>query len=261
MKDGAFLSRPGPRAALAQLRRRRDQPAEATVEAVIAELGGTDGDSEDDEDVTRRADLARLRILAGEFAAAHDGATAGAFAEELGTRFTTERDGRGVQLLTYHRAKGLEFDAVFLPRLIDGELPFRSGRSKADPVEERRLLYVGITRARRYLFLTWSREAKTRPSPYLAEMGLRGKGPAKTVAKAVPPPAGDGPVYERLKRWRADRAKADGVPAYVVFHDRTLGQIADELPADRDALAEIAGVGPTKLDRYGDEVLAVVASG
>ena len=166
-----------------------------------------------------------------------------------------------MQLLTYHRAKGLEFDAVFLPRLIDGELPFRSGRSKADPVEERRLLYVGITRARRYLFLTWSREAKTRPSPYLAEMGLRGKGPAKTVAKAVPPPAGDGPVYERLKRWRADRAKADGVPAYVVFHDRTLGQIADELPADRDALAEIAGIGPTKLDRYGDEVLAVVASG
>ena len=261
VKDGAFLSRPGPRAALAQLRRRRDQPAEATVEAVIAELGGTEGDSEDDEDVTRRADLARLRILAGEFAAAHDGATAGAFAEELATRFTTERDGRGVQLLTYHRAKGLEFDAVFLPRLVDGELPFRSGRSKADPVEERRLLYVGITRARRYLFLTWSREAKTRPSPYLAEMGLRGKGPAKTVAKAVPPPAGDGPVYERLKRWRADRAKADGVPAYVVFHDRTLGQIADELPADRDALAEIAGIGPTKLDRYGDEVLAVVASG
>ena len=97
--------------------------------------------------------------------------TAGGFAEELATRFTTERDGRGVQLLTYHRAKGLEFDAVFLPRLIDGELPFRSGRSKADPVEERRLLYVGITRARRYLFLTWSRDAKTRPSPYLARDG------------------------------------------------------------------------------------------
>ena len=259
VKDGAFLSRPGPRAALAQLRRMSTDPVAAAVEAVIAQLGGTDGDAGDDEDVTRRADLGRLRVLAGEFAAAHEDGTAAGFAEELATRFTTERDGRGVQLLTYHRAKGLEFDAVFLPRLIDGELPFRSGRSKADPVEERRLLYVGITRARRYLFLTWSRDTKTRPSPYLAEMGLKRPGPSKQVAKSVPP-SGDGPVYERLKRWRADRAKADGVPAYVVFHDRTLGQIAEEQPADLDALAEIAGVGPTKLDRYGDEVLAVVAA-
>ena len=49
---------------------------------------------------------------------------------ELRRRFSTETEGRGVQLLTYHRAKGLEFDAVFLPRLLDGELPFRSGRSQ-----------------------------------------------------------------------------------------------------------------------------------
>lgn len=261
VKDGAFLSRPGPRAAMAQLHRRADEPAEPAVEAVIAELGGTEGDVDDDEEVTRRADLARLRILATEFAGAHEGATAGAFAEELATRFTTEHDGRGVQLLTYHRAKGLEFDAVFLPRLIDGELPFRSGRSKADALEERRLLYVGITRARRYLFLTWSREAKTKPSPYLAEMGLRDAAMKPAAPrKAVATPSGDGTVYERLKRWRADRARADGVPAYVVFHDRTLGAIAEELPADLDALARISGVGPAKLDRYGDEVLEVVAT-
>ena len=74
--------------------------------------------------------------------------------------------------ITYHRAKGLEFDAVFLPRLIDGELPFRSGRAKADPQEERRLLYVGITRARRYLFLTWAADRRTRPSPFLEELKL-----------------------------------------------------------------------------------------
>jgi DNA helicase-2/ATP-dependent DNA helicase PcrA len=260
VKDGAFLSRPGPRAALAALRRRPSAPVSDAVESAIAELGGTEGDADDDEDVTRRADLARLRVLAGEFAAAHEGGTAGAFADELATRFTTERDGRGVQLLTYHRAKGLEFDAVFLPRLIDGELPFRSGRSTADPLEERRLLYVGLTRARRYLFLTWSREGKSRPSPYLAEMGLKAPAHAKAVARAPVAPAGDGPIYERLKRWRAERAKADGVPAYVVFHDRTLGAIAEEMPGDRAALSEISGVGPTKLDRYADEVLAVVAS-
>ena len=48
-----------------------------------------------------------------------------------------------MQLLTYHRAKGLEFDVVFLPRLLEGELPYKSGRSVADPQEERRLFYVG----------------------------------------------------------------------------------------------------------------------
>ena len=87
-----------------------------------------------------------------------------------------------MNLLTYHRAKGLEFDAVFLPRLIDGELPFRSGRAKADPQEERRLLYVGITRARRYLFLTWPVDGRSRPSPFLDEMELL---PSRTPGEEV----------------------------------------------------------------------------
>ena len=107
-----------------------------------------------------------------------------AFVEELGRRFSTEHSGRGVNLLTYHRAKGLEFDAVFLPRLLDGELPFRSGRAKAEPDEERRLLYVGITRARTYLFLTWATDAKTKPSPFLDELGVRTPSAPKRAAPA-----------------------------------------------------------------------------
>jgi len=63
-------------------------------------------------------------------------------------------DADSVKVMTIHVAKGLEFEAVFLPRLLDKELPFRSGRAAADPEEERRLLYVGITRAKRHLFLT-----------------------------------------------------------------------------------------------------------
>jgi DNA helicase-2/ATP-dependent DNA helicase PcrA len=94
-----------------------------------------------------------------------------AFVAELARRFSAEHSGRGVNLLTYHRAKGLEFDAVFLPRLLDGELPFRSGRSTADVEEERRLLYVGITRARRYLFLTWPTDGPARPSAFLEGIG------------------------------------------------------------------------------------------
>src|SRR4029077_15922637 len=94
------------------------------------------------------------------------------FTAELARRFSTVHSGRGVNLLTYHRAKGLEFDAVFLPRLLDKELPFRSQRSAADPVEERRLLYVGITRSRRHLYLSWPRDPRSVPSPFLEELGV-----------------------------------------------------------------------------------------
>ena len=122
--------------------------AEAVV-AITDELGYDPEAAPDaDEEVTRQSDLGRMRSLAAEFERAHPEGDAAAFGAELAERFSTEHSGRGVNLLTYHRAKGLEFDAVFLPRLLDGELPFRSGRAKADPEEERRLLYVGITRAR-----------------------------------------------------------------------------------------------------------------
>ena len=163
--------------------------------------------------------------------------------------------------MTYHRAKGLEFDAVFLPRLLDGELPFRSGRVQADPDEERRLLYVGITRARKYLFLTWATDAKTKPSPFLDELGVwTPPAPKRAASARVRLPKAGGPVLDRLKAWRKSRAKADGVPAYVIFHDATLEEIAELLPKDWADLAAISGVGPTKLERYGDEVLAVVAT-
>ena len=60
-----------------------------------------------------------------------------------------------MHLLTLHRAKGLEFEAVFLPRLEEKELPSRQARTDAEIDEERRLLYVGLTRAKRVLWLTW----------------------------------------------------------------------------------------------------------
>jgi ATP-dependent DNA helicase RecQ len=68
-------------------------------------------------------------------------------------------------------------------------------------------------------------------------------------------------LFDRLRAWRSRRARDDGVPPYVVFHDRTLGEIAERAPATLAELAEIGGVGPTKLDRYGEEVLEVVGGG
>jgi DNA helicase-2/ATP-dependent DNA helicase PcrA len=152
---------------------------------------------------------------------------------------------------------------VFLPRLLDGELPFRSGRAKADPEEERRLLYVGITRARRYLFLTWPVDGRARPSPFLDEMELAPSGPQRrsAAAGASVSVGRGGALLGRLKEWRRKRAQADGVPAYVVFHDRTLAEIAERRCRDWADLAAISGVGPAKLERYADEVLAIVEAG
>jgi ATP-dependent DNA helicase RecQ len=70
----------------------------------------------------------------------------------------------------------------------------------------------------------------------------------------------DDPLYAALKRWRLERATADDLPAYVVFHNSTLAEIAGRRPRDLSELGAVHGVGPTKLDRYGGDVLHVVAT-
>jgi DNA helicase-2/ATP-dependent DNA helicase PcrA len=262
VRTGAFLQRPAARAVLARLRRVGDGLVVEAIERVTDDLGyDPQATSDADEERTRQSDLARLRSLAAEFDIAHGpDATVAGFVAELPTRFSLEETGRGVQLLTYHRAKGLEFDVVFLPRLLDGELPYHSGRSVADPQEERRLFYVGITRARHWLAISWPTDGRAKVSPFVAE--ATGKAPAKAPAtKRVAISASGDPLFERLRRWRRDRAATDGVPPYVVFHDKTLAAIAVAKPTSSAALREIAGVGPAKVERYADDVLAVVGQG
>ena len=73
-------------------------------------------------------------------------------------------------------------------------------------------------------------------------------------------PEPDDPLYSALKRWRLERAAADDLPAYIVFHNSTLAEIAGRRPRDLSELAAVPGVGPAKLERYGDEVLAVLSA-
>ena len=198
-----------------------------------------------EREVVRQADLGRLVKLATEF---EDGArTTHDFIADLEQRFgTSGPERRGVHLLTLHGAKGLEFEAVFMPRVDEKELPIRQAKQPHEIAEERRLLYVGLTRAKRQLAVTWS----GKPSRFLAELGVK-----TTTPRPAEP---DDPLYAALKKWRLQRATADDLPAYVVFHNATLAEIAGRRPQDLSELGTVPGVGPTKLQRYGDEVLAVL---
>jgi DNA helicase-2/ATP-dependent DNA helicase PcrA len=227
------------------------------------------------------------------------------FVAELNERASAQHPPtvEGVTLASLHAAKGLEWDAVFLVGVSDGLLPISLAEGAEAIEEERRLLYVGVTRAREHLSLTWSRSrtpggrASRSPSRFLnslfAETTGTGRGRregAGTAAerrgerKKVPPvtcrtcatvlttaidrkigrcgscpPTYDEALFERLRVWRADTAAEAKVPAYVVFTDATLVAIAETMPADLMALTRIAGVGSTKLERYGAAVLAVLA--
>src|SRR4051794_22953418 len=206
-----------------------------------------------ERELVRQADLARLVRLASEL---EDGVRVGRdLVAELERRFGSRgAERRGVHLLTLHGAKGLEFDAVFIPRVAEKELPGRLARMPAELAEERRLLYVGLTRARRELAVTWC----GRPSRFLSELGAA---PGRDAVAPRRPLDLEDPLVERLRSWRRERARADEVPAYVVFHDSTLAEIAQRRPRSLVELSSVPGVGPTKLERYGDALLGVLANG
>jgi DNA helicase-2/ATP-dependent DNA helicase PcrA len=233
--------------------------------------------------------LEALAQLADGFFAASPQAGLAELAAELAARSAIGHapEMAGVTLASLHSAKGLEWRAVFLPGLTDGTLPIVYAVTEEAIEEERRLLYVGITRARERLYLSWAlaRAAggrKTRqPSRFLAGVlggrpgtgsngaGGRGGGGRK---RAVTRPAGapgptsgqsarsdDEALFRRLREWRLDTAREQSVPAYVVFSDATLQAIADTRPGSRAELAGIPGIGAVKLDRYGAAVLELCA--
>lgn len=253
--------------------------------------------------------LAALVRLAEDFEQAKPDATLSDLVAELDERAAAQHAPtvQGVTLASLHSAKGLEWDAVFLVGLTEGMMPITYAKTDEQIEEERRLLYVGVTRARLHLSLSWSLSrspggrAGRRPSRFLnglrpgsVALGARGaagggggiergigriarrgtRGPArcrvcgKTLTDAGEmklmrcddcPSDMDEALYERLRDWRAVRAKEIGQPAYCVFTDKTLMAIAEAVPGSAGELAGISGVGARKLDRFGTAVLAMCA--
>ncbi len=185
-------------------------------------------------------------------------------------------DEPGITLSTVHRVKGREWPHVIVHDAGEGLMPHRLS---ADVEEERRVFHVAVTRAVDSVAITTGYRA----SPFIAEMSApsqpepeprprvsssadSAEPPAPSTRGSHParsdPPAGstldEVRLREQLKAWRSTTARTAGVPAYVVFNDATLYQIAVLRPQTDDDLLSISGIGPVKLERYGEEILAIV---
>ncbi|MBW8486315.1 ATP-dependent DNA helicase UvrD2 [Actinomadura parmotrematis] len=269
-----------------------------TVRHVLSGAGFTDAPPEGTGAVRARWEsLAALAQLAEDMAIENPGAGLPEFVAELEERAALQHAPplEGVTLASLHSAKGLEWDAVFLTGLVEGTLPIIYAETPEQVEEERRLLYVGVTRARVHLALSWALSRspggarKRRPSRFLD--GVTAKTSTATPARfdrSQRRPAKSGPqpcrvcgrpltaAVERklghcescpieldeallaaLRDWRAATAAEQKVPAYVVFTDATLQAIAERNPGSAEDLARISGVGRAKLARYGEAVLAL----
>ncbi|MGH3660461.1 MAG: ATP-dependent DNA helicase UvrD2 [Micromonosporaceae bacterium] len=218
------------------------------------------------------------------------------FHEELSRRAAAQHAPtvEGVTLASLHAAKGLEWDAVFLVGLTDGVMPISHARTPEQVEEERRLLYVGITRARELLWLSWAAARSPggrarRPSRFLprevhAEQDgqqtptprsrkRRGAvitqcrvcgatllaGAERKLGRCQGCPSNlDEELFERLLDWRIRVAQARQTPAYTVFTDATLTALAERRPSSTEELVEIRGIGPHKLVLYAEPVLALI---
>ncbi|MBW3664213.1 MAG: ATP-dependent DNA helicase UvrD2 [Actinobacteria bacterium] len=192
----------------------------------------------------------------------------GGFERWLREALAVPADPDGVLLSTIHRVKGLEWDRV----LVVGATASLFPHHLADSVEEeRRIFHVAITRSRRHTVVLADAD---RPSPFLDELEKRRRpderplqlarpsAPASRPQPAVFEPVGsaDPEVFEALRAWRTERARQDGLPAYIIASNAMLEDVAVRLPATLAELRRCHGIGPKKLDLYGEEILAVLES-
>jgi len=290
---GRFLERQEVKVALDELRKTaRAAPARPFVEHLTDFAGDADALPEE-----RREHVDALVRLGHEYLEADGGrGTVDGFLEFLQTSLrgddAGDASGDAVELLTFHRAKGLEFDTVFVTGLERGLVPISHAKTSEAMDEEQRLLYVALSRAERALHLSWARErtvggraVRRNRSSWIARVEdsvrpdgaprapddarrsiadardrvARASGGSTRVKAPVEVAPADEPLYAALVDWRLRQSRAASAPAYVIFPNTTLAAIASVRPVSARALLAVPGVGPVKAERYGEAVLALVS--
>ncbi|MGA0236843.1 MAG: ATP-dependent helicase [Acidimicrobiales bacterium] len=186
----------------------------------------------------------------------------------------------GVDLVTFHAAKGLEWPIVHLVGIEDGYVPIAHARGVAARSEERRLLYVAATRAERQLHVSWARTreigsslVERHPSPWIdafrgdpAPLPDERPSIANLRAKIAAVPETDLTVTDRTERdhvrdqlllWREDAAERARVAPTAVLSDWTVEQLSIERPCRMDELAAIDGMGQSRARRFGLKLLEI----
>jgi len=272
------------------------EPLPDVVRAVLGGAGWTAAPPSGTGAVRDRWEsLAALVSMAEDFARAEPQAGLPEFMAELDRRAAIQHApvADAVPLATLHAAKGLQWRCVFIAGAHEGTLPISYAQTPAQVEEERRLFYVGITRAKDRLMVSWSTarspggRGQRRATRFLDALGVTGRaaqapaarergGRARTVpscrvcGRALTgalarklgrcedcPSTLDPGLYDELHAWRAETAAAQKVPSYVVFTDATLTAIAETRPRDELELLRIPGIGRAKTDRYGEAVLRI----
>ncbi|GAA1488455.1 ATP-dependent DNA helicase UvrD2 [Brachybacterium sacelli] len=205
----------------------------------------------------------------------------------------------GVTLASVHAAKGLEWPVVYVVGASDGLLPISMATTAAEVEEERRLLYVALTRAKDLLTVSWS--AARTPGARGSRKASRfldgvlehpdapgtgpGAGPRRTGRRSATvyaecrvcgqglvsprdqrrgrhegcPPLADAALLEELRDWRRERSGQNGVPAYAVLTDAALEALAERGPRTEQELLAVPGIGPGKAERFGPALLELLA--
>jgi len=194
-----------------------------------------------------------------------------------------------VDLVTFHRAKGLEWRSVWIVGVEEGHVPLASVTDEAGLAEERRLLYVAVTRAEDELGVSWAtsyerpdgRSVPRQPSRWVAALeharqtlgaepqALEQRARLAAMRHALPDrheesaAAPDGRGAERARRraltaWRATRARAARVPESVIMPDALLASLARSGPTDPDEVVRLAGRTGRRLAHWAPEVAAIL---
>ncbi len=196
-------------------------------------------------------------------AALHDDVLS--FESWMRSTLATPRTANGVLLSTVHRVKGQEWPRVVVHQADPDQFPHRLAE---DVEEERRLFHVALTRASEHVTVTTG----PRPTPFLEELTTEPSPHREVTAhvaervekkrKSARPTTADDLDPEAQARFEALRELRgrlrDGKPAYVVFDNKTLVAIARDAPITETELRHIPGVGPAKLERYGEPVLELM---